>query len=129
MRLPLARHRHDFPQAPPHRMTGIRRLFVGMVAWLTTSVAWAVRLLGMDPKDILEKVFGTAQKSDPKLRDVYLARGDLAMDKHDFALAAKAYEEGLKEHPDDPDLLCGRALAYANGEHEVAITSLQAALK
>jgi tetratricopeptide (TPR) repeat protein len=89
----------------------------------------AALVLGADPKDVLEKVFATAQKTDPKLRDVYLARGDLALEKHDFALAAKAFEEGLKQIPDDPDLLCGRARAYAGGDREVALAALKAALR
>lgn len=86
-------------------------------------------LVGNDPKDILDKVYAVAQKADPKLRDVYLARGELALDKHDFALAAKAFEEGLKQVPDDPDLEFGRARAYASGEREAALKALQAALK
>jgi tetratricopeptide (TPR) repeat protein len=86
-------------------------------------------LLGADPKDVLDKVYGTAQKAEPKSRDVYLARGELALEKHDFALAAKAFEEGLKELPEDPDLHSGRAQAYANGDREVALEALQAALK
>ncbi len=85
--------------------------------------------LTADPKDVLEKVFGTAQKAEPKLRDIYLARGELALEKHDFALAAKAFEEGLKLHPDDPDLLCGRGRAYATGDRDVATKSFNAALK
>ncbi len=89
----------------------------------------AALLLTADPKDVLEKVFATAQKAEPKLRDVYLARGELALQKHDFALAAKAYEEGLKHLPDDPDLLSGRGRAYEGGDREVALTSLKAALK
>ncbi|MEN9633238.1 MAG: hypothetical protein RL077_1642 [Verrucomicrobiota bacterium] len=89
----------------------------------------AALLLNLDPKDVLEKVFSTAQKADPKLRDVYLARGDLALAKHDFALAARAYEEGLKQLPEDPDLLCGRGLAYAGSNRDLALSSLNAALK
>ncbi|MFM8336454.1 MAG: tetratricopeptide repeat protein [Opitutaceae bacterium] len=88
----------------------------------------AALAIGADPKEVLEKVFGVAQKSDPKLRDVYLARGELALDKHDFALAAKAYEEGLKVLPDDPDLHFGRARAYAESDRKVARAALQAAL-
>ena len=89
----------------------------------------AALLLGADPKDVLEKVFATAQKADPKLREVYLARGELAMEKHDFALAAKAFEEGLKHLPNDPDLWSGRGRAYADGNREVALESYQSALK
>ena len=86
-------------------------------------------LMGADPKDVLEKLYGTAQKAEPKLRDVYLARGELALDKHDFALAARAFEEGLKVLPDDPDLLSGRAQAYASGDRKVAMAALKSALK
>lgn len=89
----------------------------------------AALLLGYDPKEVLDKLFATAQKADPKLRDVYLARGELALEKHDFALAARAFEEGLKQLPDDPDLHFGRARAYADSQRETAIASLNAALK
>ena len=86
-------------------------------------------LLGADPKDVLEKLFAPAQKRDPKLRDLYLARGELALEKHDYSLAAKVYEEGLKQLPTDPDLLFGRGRAYAGGDRETAIGSFEAALK
>ncbi|HVS52756.1 MAG TPA: tetratricopeptide repeat protein [Opitutaceae bacterium] len=85
--------------------------------------------LGADPKDVLDKIFALAQKADPKLRDVYLARGELALSKHDFALAAKAFDEGLKQLPDDPDLLCGRARAFASGDREEALKTLKSALE
>jgi tetratricopeptide (TPR) repeat protein len=89
----------------------------------------AALLFGADPKEVLDKVFATAQKADPKLRDVYLARGELALDKHDFALAARAFEEGLKQVPDDPDLQFGRARAYADTQRETALAALNEALK
>lgn len=89
----------------------------------------AVLLLGFDPKDVLDRVFAVAQKADLKLRDVYLARGELALSKHDFALAAKAFEEGVKQLPDDPDLYSGLARAYENGDREAAAQALNTALK
>ncbi len=89
----------------------------------------AALAIGADPKEVLEKVFAVAQKADPKLRDVYLARGELALEKHDYALAAKAFEEGLKVLPDDPDLHFGRASAYAESDRKVARAALQAALE
>jgi tetratricopeptide (TPR) repeat protein len=84
--------------------------------------------MGADPKSILDQIFAIAQKADPKLRDVYLARGDLALAKHDFGLAAKAFEEGLKQLPDDPDLLAGSARAFVESDRATALKSLQLAL-
>ena len=89
----------------------------------------AALLLGADPKEVLEKVYATAQKADPRLRDVYLARGELALEKHDYALAARAFEEGLKVLPDDADLHAGRARAYAESDRKVAQAALSAALE
>lgn len=88
----------------------------------------AALLQGADPKRVLERLFDPAKKADPTLREVYLARGDLALDKHDYALAAKNFEEGLKPLPDDPDLHCGLARAYAPGDTALMMSALQAAL-
>src|SRR5204863_4214699 len=81
-----------------------------------------------DPKQVLDKLFETAKKDKPKLREVYLASGNLALNKHDYALAAKRFEEGLKQLPNDPDLLYGRARAYAPSDDALMISSLEAAL-
>jgi tetratricopeptide (TPR) repeat protein len=122
------------PQEAAERVDEIRRAMRDS-PWLYRAPAdivvfgRAALLLGADPKDVLEKLFAMAQKADPKLRDTYLARGELALEKHDFQLAARAFEEGLKVLPDDPDLLSGRARAYAGGDREVALQSLNAALK
>jgi tetratricopeptide (TPR) repeat protein len=86
-------------------------------------------LMGVDPKRVLDRVFDAAKKIDPKLRDVYLASGDLAIEKHDFALAAKKFQEGLAQLPDDPDLHFGLAQAYAPNEASLMIESLESALE
>ena len=92
---------------------------------LGTSRLWAYReaadlvalgrvalRLGADPKSVLERLFMPARKAAPDLRDAWIASGELALGKNDFALAAKTYTEALKQFPDDPDLLYGLALAY-----------------
>lgn len=122
------------PEEAAGRPNEIRRM-VSDSPWMYRAPAdlvifgRAALVLTADPKDVLEKVFATAQKAEPKLRDVYLARGELALEKHDFAMAAKVYEEGLKLLPDDPDLLYGRGRAYADGSREVALGAFNAALK
>jgi tetratricopeptide (TPR) repeat protein len=86
-------------------------------------------LVGADPKSVLERVFDEVRKADPSSRAVYLASGGLALDKHDFALAAKKFDEGLKQLPDDPDLNCGLAQAYAPSDPALMLASLETALK
>ncbi len=88
----------------------------------------AALLKGADPKRVLDSLFDVARRADPKLRDSYLASGGLALEKHDFALAAKRFQDGLKELPEDPDLLCGLAQAYAPSDPALALSSLESAL-
>ncbi len=124
---------NDRPDDARERAGEIRRL----VAWRPWSYRLpdelvvfgrAALLLEADPKDVLDKVYATAQAANPKLRDVYLARGELALEKHDAALAAKVFDEALKVLPNDPDVLCGRARAYANGDRKTMQQSLESAL-
>lgn len=89
----------------------------------------AVLVKGADPKRVLDAVFDAAMKADPTLRDIYQARGALALEKHDFALAAKVFEEGLKKVPDDPDLHFGVAQAYAPSDTAIMMASLEKALQ
>jgi len=89
----------------------------------------AALVVGLDPKLVLERMYYPARKADPKAREVYLAIGDLALDKHDYALAAKTFQEGLKQVPDDPDLLHGLALAYEPSERTLMAESLENALE
>lgn len=93
------------------------------------AIGRALLRSGADPKEVLERVYGTARKAAPGLRDVYLASGDLALEKHDYALAAKQFEEGLKRFPEDPDLHCGRARAFAESDRKEMGKALEAALK
>jgi tetratricopeptide (TPR) repeat protein len=89
----------------------------------------AALLQGADPKSVLEKLFETVRKSDPILRDGYIVSGELALDKHDFALAAQTFQEGLKKHPADPDLHLGLARAYKPSDRTLMLASAETALK
>lgn len=83
---------------------------------------------GADPKRVLDTVYEGARKALPKLRDVYLVAGELALEKHDYALAAKKFEEGLKQLPDDPDLHFGVARSYAPSDPELTRRALESTL-
>ncbi len=116
--------------------------FVDEITELVTARPWAYReapdlvvfgqaamAKGLDPKRVLDRVFEPAKKLDPKLRDTYLAIGGLALEKGDYALAARTFQDGLKLLPDDPDLHFGLARAYEPSEKTLMISSLEAALE
>jgi tetratricopeptide (TPR) repeat protein len=84
---------------------------------------------GMDPKMVLEKLFEKVKKANPKLPEIYQASGDLALDKHDFALAAKLFQEGLAQLPDNADLHFGLARSYAPSDQRLMLSALSAALE
>jgi uncharacterized protein HemY len=93
------------------------------------ALARAALLKHGDPKLVLDRLLDAAKKRDPKGRDVYQAIGGLALDKHDFALAAKTFQEGLQHLPDDPDLLEGLARAYQPNQQTLMVETVEAALK
>jgi tetratricopeptide (TPR) repeat protein len=82
-----------------------------------------------DPKQVLNKVYSVAQKIDKDAREPYLARGDLALEKGDGALAAKAFREGLKIAPEDPDMHFGLARAFSTSDREEMAASLAKVLE
>jgi tetratricopeptide (TPR) repeat protein len=88
----------------------------------------AALLKNADPKRVLDQLLESARKSEPKLRDVYLAAGNLALDKHDFKLAAEKFEAGLKQLPEDPDIRYGLARAYEPSDAAVMGDAIEKAL-
>jgi len=60
---------------------------------------------------------------------VYLAIGELALDKNDAELAAKTFSEGLKNFSEDADLHYGLARAYASGDRGAMMHELDQALE
>jgi tetratricopeptide (TPR) repeat protein len=89
----------------------------------------AALLKGADPRRVLNTLLDAAKKADPGLREVYLAGGALGLEKNDFAMAARQFEEGLKRFPDDPDFLYGLARAYAPSDPVLALSSIESALR
>jgi tetratricopeptide (TPR) repeat protein len=86
-------------------------------------------LLGVEPQVVLQNCFQPAEKMNPPPRDAFLASGRLALEKHDFALAADAFRAGLKIFPDDPDLESGLAKSFEDSDREQMMQHIQAALK
>ena len=85
----------------------------------------AALVLGADPAVVLEKYFGQAKAVEPKgksipdgLVDAFIAAGELALRKDDYARAASEFQGGLKLEPDNPDLLFGLARAFLPNNRE-----------
>ena len=86
-------------------------------------------LKGTDPKNVLDGVYAVAQKMDVKAREPYIARGELALDKGDGALAARAFRDGLKAAPDDVEMHFGLARAFSTSDREQMAASLTKVLQ
>ncbi len=118
--------------------TARARALTEEIAQLVTSRTWmyrdaaslvvfgrAILELGADPKEVLDKAYAGARKADPPPRDAFLAAGELALSKHDAALAARHFDEGLARYPDDVELLHGRARAFSDGSRAEAMASIE----
>ena len=78
---------------------------------------------------MLDLFFTPLKKAHPELREVYLAGGELALKKADFALAAKMFGEGAKRFEDDPDFQFGLARAYQPSDPEVMLAAIKETLE
>jgi tetratricopeptide (TPR) repeat protein len=106
-------------QRPPTYQDGVDLVALGR----------ALLLLGVEPRLVLENCFQRAEKLTPPPRAAFLATGQLALEKHDFKLAADAFNAGLKIFPDDPDLNAGLAQAFEDSNRETMGKSIEAALQ
>ncbi len=84
---------------------------------------------GADPRRVLETFYDPVKKDQPQFADAYIAAGELALSKSDFALAAEEFASALKRQPDNPEIQFGLARAYVSNDAKQANASLQAALK
>lgn len=74
----------------------------------------------VDPGEVLESFYDRAIREYPDHREAYLASGNLALAKHDFALAQETFQSAVKLIPDDPDLLFGLANSLVKSNPEQA---------
>ncbi len=86
-------------------------------------------LRGADARLVLEGFYDRVKSDRPDYVETYLATGELALGKHDYALAAEAFQQAAKLAPTDPAAYFGLARSYAPSEHEEAGKALAQALK
>lgn len=75
---------------------------------------------GADARQVLELFFDPAKKDSPASPEPWLAIGELALDKHDAALAAEAFAEAVERESDNPDAHLGLARAFENNADRAA---------
>ncbi|MDB5336392.1 MAG: Tetratricopeptide repeat protein [Planctomycetaceae bacterium] len=83
---------------------------------------------GLDPKKILDGAYNIIKRQQPNYVPAYLASGELALDKQDYALAAESYEKAAKLDPKETEAQFGLALAYAPSDASKADAALKAVL-
>jgi tetratricopeptide (TPR) repeat protein len=130
---------HDVRRATGDRRAAdtlerMRKLFTTPGARLQRAdelvVAGQVALrLGDEPRAVLETYFDPAAKKDPSYRDTYLAAGTLALDKHDDALAAQWFRQGMAKLGPDADLQLGLARSFQHSDTKAMVRALDGALK
>ncbi len=84
---------------------------------------------GMDAREVLEVCFDKVKTNSPTFLGTYLAMGELGLSKHDYAIAAEAFQQAAKLEPDDPAVHYGLARAFATSQPELAEASLNRAIK
>lgn len=106
----------------------------GMRSWAyrtpedRVALAQVALLVGNDPKQVLEIFLDPVRKAQPDFRGTYLASGELALSKSDYALAARTFASAAKKFPEDPDIWFGLARAFAPSDLEEATTAIEKVL-
>ena len=93
------------------------------------AIGRAALIAGVDPKVVLDKFFDPVKKAKPDFRESFLASGELALTKSDFALAGKMFEQAAKKFPDDAEVQFGLARAFTSSDAEVTSEALTQTLK
>lgn len=81
-----------------------------------------------DPKIVLTKNYNDAKKRMPNNVDIWLAIGDLALEKYDYQLAGDAFQQAVKLDATRADAQFGVAQAFAPSDTKKANAALLAAL-
>ncbi|HXC98563.1 MAG TPA: tetratricopeptide repeat protein [Verrucomicrobiae bacterium] len=92
------------------------------------ALGQAQLLMNQEPKLVLNIFFDQVKSIAPDTREAWLATGELALQKHDYQLAATNFSAALQHFPDDPDAEFGLARAYAPSDIKRMGTNLQLVL-
>jgi tetratricopeptide (TPR) repeat protein len=84
---------------------------------------------GADARQILELFYDRVRESDSDFVEAYLATAELALEKHDYQVAAQTLEEAAKLSPNDPEIHYLLARAWQESDAEKATGAIAQALK
>ncbi len=84
---------------------------------------------GEDARAVLDAFYDRSLKSDPKFVDAHIAIAELALDKADFQEAVNSLKLAQELRPEDPQIRCLLAKAWAPSDSALASENLQAALE
>ena len=84
---------------------------------------------GGDPKKVLGGAYNVVKKFSPTYAPVYIACGELALEKNDFSLAAQIFEQAAKHDPADADAQFGLAQAFAPSDAEKTNAAIKATME
>jgi len=78
---------------------------------------------------VLDALYNQVKKRSPDYAAAYTAAGQLALSKHDYALAAEEFATALKLDATDADIHYGIGAAFASSDSEKSAAAFQAALE
>lgn len=84
---------------------------------------------GADARSVLETFYDPVKKDYPGLSGAYIAAGELALSKNDYALAAEEFDGALKRSGDDPEIHLGLAKAFFSSDAKRANKEIETALR
>lgn len=84
---------------------------------------------GADPKKVLDGAYNVVKKFQPTYAPAFIACGELALEKNDFALAAQNFEQAAKLDAAEADTHFGLAQAFAPSDSEKASAAIKATLE
>jgi len=133
----IGREVYRFSGKPEQAKQAIEEIeeLVGRASWRYRDVANMVTLgrffldRGADAKQVLTQVYGKIKQEYPQLPEAFLASGQLALDKHDFGMAAEAFQKAAELDAENPEVHFGLARAYSTSDAEKAEAALNTALE
>lgn len=86
-------------------------------------------LQGEDAREILDIIYDRVRKRNSKYTDVYIATAELALEKHDYGMAAENLEVAAKLEQDNPEIFYLQARAWLPSDTDKGNAALSQALK